>query len=305
MNTLVALTARCVGVAALLCTGIGEASAQSMLTIRSPTGEERTFTEADSKFTLHGNGHFLAFTAGIDARLSESWWSIRLEAPEGETLRPGRYLNAGCITWARTGRLPGLEVTANNPVCKFPDGSDFVWGSFDIRQIAFDQDGKVTSIEATFVQRLETPNAPARTGMFRYNAAPLNFTVSAARGFPWGAISQSNHGDSSFFSLTGDTTGLVFEASVPRDQWRIRIAPPTGRLLAVGRYAALSAADANHAGLAVSRTVNDRTCLSTGDLNIEDVRVDTDGKISGLRASFLMRCSGFSTPLRGTIRYHL
>lgn len=305
MKTLVAVAAKFAGFAGLLLAGSGDAIAQSMLTIRSPSGESRTFTPDNSRFTLEGNSRSLYFTAGINVKMAGHWWEIKLEAPEGETLRPGRYLNVGCTGWARTGRAAGLGVTDNNPVCKLGN-HDAVWGSFDIRQISFAEDGRIKSVEATFVQRLESPAAPALTGTFRYDASPLQFQVAAGRNFPWGAISQDNYGDSSFFALSGDLTGLVYEASVPRDHWRIRIAPPTGRVLAPGRYATSDQADSSHAQMIVYRDLQySPRCASTGELKIEDLRLNDAGQVDGLRATFLMRCNGYPAPLRGTIRHNL
>ena len=308
MKTLVALAAKCVGLAVLLLAGSGEASAQSLLTIRDgATGEVRTFTSDNSSFGLSGDNRSVYFTAGISspvAALVGSWWSVKLEAPEGETLHPGQFANAGCPGWGRTGRAPGLQATDNNPVCRLSTG-DSVWGSFVIRQIGFAADGRVNSLEATFVQRVGSSIAPALTGTLRYNAGPMQFIAKAPREFPWGYINEDNLGDTSFFALTGTTGGLTYDASVMKDQWRIAIAPPTGTTLGVGRYSIRGQADASNARLFIARGLDGQACNPNGELEIQDIQVDADGQVTKLRATFVYRCPGSTAALRGTIRHRL
>ena len=308
MNMMLALAARLVVGASVVAVGIGQTQAQSLLSVRdTATGEARTFTPEDSSFSLSGNERSLYFTAGITSpgvQAQASWWAVQFEAPEGETLRPGQYLNAGCPFWGRTGRAPGLQVTANNPVCR-PSSGDSVWGSYVIRQIGFDAEGRVDSLEATFVQRQGGPTQPPLYGTLRYNARPLQFSARAASGFPWGRIAQDNFGDTSFFSLRGTPQGLVYDASVLKDQWRILIAPPIGTALESGRYRTAAVPDENTAQLFIWRGLNEETCNAVGELNVQGLETDGSGQVTALHATFLYRCPGSHQPLRGTIRHRL
>jgi len=291
--------------AACLAAGIGTAAAQSILSLHdAATGETSVYTPADSLFSLDGDGSALNFSASVNAFRAAAWY-LRMEAPEGERLAPGRYERAGCTFSLRTGRSPGLEVTDNNPVCR-PTSAPFdaVWGRFAIRQIAYDDAGRVTSLEAVFTQRVGSPTAPPLAGLLRYNAAPLSLAVTSDPGFAWGPIDQRNFGDTSLFSLKGDTTGgLQYQASVTKDLWSIAIQPPSGRTLRVGRYNTRSTADAGHAGFNVLRGHGPQGCSGTGRLEILGMDTDPAGNVLNLHATFEYRCNGAQAALRGTIHH--
>ena len=289
---------------ALLLAASGPASAQSILSIHDEaTGATRVFTPGDSRFSLSGDGRGL----NVAAEGPGGGWYLRFEAPEGQFLAPGRYDQAGCRFPLRMGRAPGLEVTDNNPACSYGLGADTLWGSFAIRQIAYDTAGKVTSLEALFTQRKGAPTAPALAGLVRYEARPLSLTLKSGAGFALGAIAQENHGDSGIFALEGTVSdGIHYSASVRKDTWRILIDPPTGRQLQVGRYTTRAFAGASHAGLLIVRGVGQPwRCADAeeGVLDIQAIRVNPAGTILGLRASFEYRCGGTRPALRGRIRF--
>lgn len=292
--------------------GIHEASAERLLTVRDhATGQTVTLTGEDAGFVIDGGGDGINIDVFAQspmlgpAFVNGSTWFMRFEAPPGELLKPGRYVNAGCPFAFRTGRAPSMQVTEDNPICR-PD-VDSIWGSFEIRQIAYDTSGKVASIELTFRQHSGSPDAPPLTGLLRLDADPLSFVIESDRRFAWGRISQRNFGDSSLFSLTGTTAGIDYTASVIKDHWSIAIAPPEGQLLQPGAtYTTRNFATGPHAGLVLLRGLGFQGCPdATGTMRVRGLRTDSAGNVTGLHADFEYRCAGSNAALRGTIRHHL
>lgn len=303
MNASLNLAAKSLGAVAILFAGMSQATAQSVLSIHDETtGATRVFTPDTATFSISGDGKAI----NVDVNDPGTGWFMRFEAPEGGTLAPGRYDDAGCRFPLRMGRAPGIEVTDNNPVCSFALGADTVWGSFVIRQITYDGAGNVASLEALFTQRKGSATAPALGGLIRYDARPMSLSLKSDRGFGWGAIAQDNHGDTSLFTFEGTTAdGVDYGASVRKDTWRVLIDPPTGKLLRIGRYRTRAAADSGHAGLLILRGLGlSPSCPTpTGVIDIQKLRVNSVGTILGLQASFEYRCGGSRAALRGTIRH--
>jgi hypothetical protein len=296
-----------------LFAGIHDASAERLLTVRDQaTGQSVTLTGADAGFVIDGSGDGVnidvfaqSLKAAAPGFVSGATWFMRFEAPPGETLRPGRYVKAGCPFALRTGRAPSMQVTEDNPVCR-PD-VDSIWGSFEIRQIAYDTAGKVTSIELTFKQHVGSPDAPPLTGLLRLDAQPLSLALESDRRFAWGRISQRHFGDTSLFTLTGTTAGVDYTASVIKDHWAITIAPPEGQLLEAGKtYTTRNFATGPHAGLVVLRGLGFQGCSdATGSLRVRGLNTDASGNVVGLHADFEYRCAGSTAALHGTIHHQL
>lgn len=303
MDAPLKLAAKSLGAAALLVAGTGHAPAQSVLSIHDEaSGATRVFTPDSATFSISGDGKAI----NVDVSDAGSTWLMRFEAPEGERLAPGRYDDAGCRFPLRLGRAPGIEVTDNNPVCSFALGTDTVWGSFVIRQITYDGAGNVLSLEALFTQRKGSATAPALGGLIRHDARPMSLSLKSGPAFAWGAIAQENHGDTSLFTFDGTSAdGVDYTASVRKDTWRVLIAPPTGKLLRVGRYRTRAAADSGNAGLRILRGLGlSPSCPDpSGLLDIQKMRVNSVGTILGLQATFEYRCGGSKAALRGTIRH--
>ena len=293
-----------------LMAGIDEASAERLLTVRDQaTGQTVTLTGENAGFTIDGDSNAVNIDVNAQslklgpAFVSGANWFMRFEAPPGGTLQPGRYANAGCPFQLRTGRVPSMQVTEDNPICR-PD-VDSIWGSFEIRQIAYDDAGKVASIELTFRQHAESPDAPPLTGLLRLDAEPLSLVLESDARFALGRVSQRHFGDTGLFSLTGTTTGLDYTASVIKDHWSISLAPPQGQVLEAGKtYTTRNFADGPHAGLLVLRGLGFQGCSeSIGTLRIRGLNTDAAGNILGLHADFEYRCDGSRAALRGTIRH--
>lgn len=296
--------------AAGLMSGIDEASAERLLTVRDhATGQIVTLTGENAGFTIDGDGS--AVNIDVNAQnlksgpgfVSGANWFMRFEAPPGETLQPGRYFNAGCPFALRTGRAPSMQVTEDNPICR-PD-VDSIWGSFEIRQIGYDDAGNVASIELTFRQHADSPDAPPWTGLLRLDTEPLSLVLDSDARFALGRVSQRHFGDTSLFSLTGTTAGLDYTASVIKDHWSISLTPPGGQVLEAGKtYTTRNFATGPHAGLLVLRGLGFQGCSeSIGTLRILGLRTDPSGNVLGLHADFEYRCDGARPALRGTIRH--
>lgn len=293
---LVAVTLAATG----MCAIPDHASAQSILSLHDQaTGTTQVFVPSDAypPFSVWGDG------STINVHVPPDYY-LHFEAPEGQKLAPGAYPGAGCRKPLRHGRAPGLEVTNNNPACGAEQ--DIQFGSFNIRQVAYDTSGEVESLEAVFIQRLGSPRAPALGGLVRIEARPLSFHLTSGADSGWGRQNQRHHGDTSLFSMEGSTAdGIVYEASGLKHKWSVLITPPHGRLLATGRYLTKSAPGSRHAGLKV--LLGDHETVEcpdpSGALRIQKVVADQHGTIQRLRASFEYRCAGRESVLRGVIRH--
>lgn len=290
--------------ASLLLAAAGQAAAQSVLSLHDEaTGTTQVFTPGDTRFFVSGDGSAI----NVAAEHPGGGWYLHFEAPDGQTLAPGRYADAGCRSPLRMGRAPGLEVTDNNPACSSGLGVDSVYGSFVIRQIHYNAAGNVVSLEALFTQRKGSATAPALGGFVRYEAAPLSFTVKSDPGFAWGAIDQISYGDTTLFTLDGTATeGMYYIASGQKETWKLLITPRTGQQLQARRYKTRGAADTAHAGLFIWRGLGARPmdCADpSGVLDIHTIRYSIFGVVLNLQADFVYRCGGTRPALRGTIRY--
>jgi hypothetical protein len=256
-------------------------------------GEHNSYTAADSSISIQGTSAYL--TVAIE-RGGESWF-VDLAAPRGETLHPGRYYDVERAVF-RTGRAPGLDVSGHGRGC------NEVWGSFSIRQISTDSAGRVTMLEATFVQNCESPLAPALKGTVKFHARPLAYAFKSDPGdFIGAGVSKSYYGDTSTFSLAGGKTTLRYNVSGQRDDWEADIKAPTGKILRPGSYNTTRFGGTGAAGLDVSG--DGRGCnTSTGTLTINRITFDAAGKVTTRNASFVQHCEGAAPALRGTIRYY-
>lgn len=254
-------------------------------------GQSAVITQADADFYILSTASYVEVRVNLPGQLG---WNIRLGPPAGTQWTPGRYFEAERAT-LRTGRAPGLEVFSPNGACAT------VWGEIGLRQIAFDSEGRVTSIEASFVQHCDNPDAPALAGVIRYKSPQLSFHLSSEAGaLTEAAISKTYYNDSSAFRVLGNLSFIDIGVSGQRDRWGAYIAAPTGKMLRPGTYDTKSAADPTHVGMYFfGDGIN---CdANSGRLVIRSVITDANRRISRLFAEFQQDCVGGS--VTGILHY--
>ncbi|GAA4445648.1 hypothetical protein [Phytohabitans houttuyneae] len=239
----------------------------------------------------------------INVTSDSAFWSISFAAPVDEELHPGIYPDAERAGF-QTGRAPGLDVSVGSGGC------NEVYGRFTIHQIAFDTEGTVTMLEASFVRRC-SPGAPAVSGDLRYNAFPLSYRYTLSDQEPTTPASHTYRGaTSTFFAQRFFTNSVRFDASGDRLRDTVEFSPPAGETLVVGRtyrdVQPVGQQDPGRAGLSVERF----SCRpTTGTFTIKELVYGSDGEPVALSATFTLRCTVYPTPenpneLKGTIHFH-
>lgn len=112
-------------------------------------------------------------------------WTLDLSAPAREQLVPGTYTGAARSPF-NPATAPGISLYGDGRGCN----QDF--GTFTIYEIASDNTGKLTKLNATFQQNCEQTSAPPLVGFVRFNAtvptpmpvlpAPLVARLTASTG---------------------------------------------------------------------------------------------------------------------------
>ncbi|WP_159079117.1 hypothetical protein [Plantactinospora sp. BC1] len=258
-------------------------------------GQTRDYQAPSADIRLSGTAGYV--TMRVDA--GSEWWTIELAAPNGDVLRPGRYLDAERAAF-RTGRSPGLDVSGTGRGC------NRVYGSFWIDQIGTAADGTVTLLDARFTQHCESETAPRLQGTVKFAAYPLSYRFASDAGdYIGGGVTKSYTNATSVFGLRGTASGVSFSVSGQRDYWSVELYPPAGQTLRVGTYTDAQRYPFNesgHPGLSVSG--NGRGCNTlTGEFTIREIAFDASGAVSALSATYVQHCEGGTPALRGTIRY--
>src|SRR4030088_1604163 len=114
------------------------------------SGQSKSFTPPNARFVVEP-GTAPDYVQLVVERGGD-YWSIDIAAPIGHALAVGTYDHAGELS-ARTGTTPILMVYGEGRACGRSTGS------FTITQIAFDQQGRLVALQATFVQRCVAPDA--------------------------------------------------------------------------------------------------------------------------------------------------
>ena len=258
-------------------------------------GQTRDYQAPAATIRLSGTAGYV--TMSVDA--GSEWWTIELAAPNGDVLRPGRYLDAERAAF-RTGRSPGLDVSGTGRGC------NQVHGNFWIDQIGVADDGTVTMLDARFTQHCESESAPRLQGTVKFAAYPLSYRFVSDNGdYIGGGITKSYTNALSVFGLTGTANGVSFSVSGQRDYWTVDLYPPAGETLRVGTYTDAQRHpfnEAGHPGLSVSG--NGRGCQTlTGQFTIREIAFDPSGAVIALFATYEQHCEGGTPALRGTIHY--
>jgi hypothetical protein len=100
------------------------------------------------------------------------WWSLDLQAPEGQTLQPGTY--TGATRYPFNDGNAGLSVDGNGRGC------NTLTGSFTIQSYQPGTNGDVAQMQASFEQHCEGAIAAARGTVTIGHPAPAPLTVGVA-----------------------------------------------------------------------------------------------------------------------------
>lgn len=195
------------------------AFAQTAVTI-VPTGADwvskgvaRTYTPSNATIQFDSTERNSIFVS-VNAN-NGSWWNIRIQAPFGETLRPGPYYFAE--RWPfQHGRAPALDYSGDGAGC------NQVFGTFAIRQILFDAAGQLVRLEANATHHCESDLSPAVGIGLVYRAPQLAFSIDAP---DLNRTGRNYYGDTSTFSLVNASpAAFQYKASGQRDKWTMTFA---------------------------------------------------------------------------------
>ncbi|MFH9423280.1 hypothetical protein [Streptomyces sp. NPDC017529] len=303
---------RSVGSAAVaLCTAaaLGGASATPAAAAAGPTpvtsyaytsvagdyigqGRAGTYREPAAEITMAGDAGY----ARVSVRAPGEWWEIDLAAPKGERLRPGVYRNAERAV-ARTGRSPGLDVWGNGRQC------NELYGQFTVDQVATDDTGAITLLDASYTQKCESATAPPLKGTVKYRALPLSYAYKSEPGDWIGQGKSATHlGATSTFTLqNAPEDGVGFAVEGKREEWTAEFRPPPGERLASGRTYQVTDAQGS-ARMDVSG--NHHGCnTTTGEFTVDRLYFADGGTPTGLAVRFKQFCDGSTAALTGTIHH--
>lgn len=180
-------------------------------------GKSLTYTNANATFTVTGDRtRVLVRVVGTDGKT----WNVRFKPRAGEFLRVHRFWQAEREGF-ETGHAPGMDFSGDGRSC------GDVYGDFGIRQIGFDAAGKVNLLEASVLQRCNTPDAPALAAVLMYRAPKLSFSVDTSPTSAFGGRSARLYNDLATFSFSG-TQLFLLRADGGTSYWHLMFQLPYG-----------------------------------------------------------------------------
>jgi hypothetical protein len=278
-------------------------------------GSEWRYTQANAGFQADYGRH--------DADPSSIWinldhtsdghgpWTVRLAAPRGRTLVPGRYVDAQRAPFRDPG-LPGIDVSGDGRGCNLIDGR------FVVREAEFTASGEVVRFAATFVQYCggyltalygavgigvpapaSFPKPPAPV------AASLSFRSDPGDFVGQGQTVRYSNGHNAVFHARRGPLGLSVTA-IPYAGpiWAVRLAAPGRRPPLPGVYEGAVRNPFEPPGVPGLDVSGDgRGCNKlSGRFTVSEGRYGPQGLIRGLRARFEQHCEGAAPALRGEVR---
>jgi len=266
-----------------LLLGASAASASTM-SVRYGNGPQTIF--ADGQFEVSGTTNSVSFNGNIDSYAQ--WIHGSFSAPSGDRMTRGTYLNAERDPF-KTGRAPGADAGYTGSGC------NEVWGDFTVRQIAHNDAGELTMLDAT-MNRACGPGGEPLTVVIKWKAPAYQFSMQQGD-----APMKTYLGNTSDMALYGTRQYAQYGVSGQRDDWYISMQAPTGGSFKVRNYA-VGNPDATHAGFGISG--NGYYCgVPTGTLTVNGVRYDAAGNMTGLNAVFVGSCGGW--PYKVVIRHYM
>ena len=135
-------------------------------------GRSETYSLGNSNWTATArlDGGAVDFRVDSVGPRSDSDWLLRLAAPVGERLQPGRrYSDAA--SFAAAG-VPGIAISGNGRFCG--------GGEFTVDEAAFGPNNALLRFSATFVLHCGNATGPSLTGSLQYTPGPLPLTLDPA-----------------------------------------------------------------------------------------------------------------------------
>lgn len=114
-------------------------------------GQSYSYTAPDDRIDLQGNASHV--TVGING-VNGDWWTIDLDAPDGEVLLAGRTYSATRYPFNDVGA--GLDLGGNGRGC------NTLTGTFTIEELALTAEGSPSTVRATFEQHCDEMTPAAR-----------------------------------------------------------------------------------------------------------------------------------------------
>jgi Divergent InlB B-repeat domain len=124
-------------------------------------GRSEVFSPANSQWKAGAfqNGNAVQLTIDSVGPKFSSTWALWFQAPDGESLQPGRRYAAASFSGPG---VPGFYVTGNGSFCG--------GGEFTVREVSFGPQSTVLRFAADFVLNCGNPSGPLLTGSVQYNS---------------------------------------------------------------------------------------------------------------------------------------
>ena len=124
-------------------------------------GLSEVLSPGNSRWTATSlqNGNGVAVRVESVGPVSDSYWTLRFQAPLGELLQNGPYTGAEDVPAAG---VPGLSISGNGQGCG--------GGQFTVRELSFDPQNAVLRFAVDFVLNCGSPSGPLLTGSLQYRS---------------------------------------------------------------------------------------------------------------------------------------
>ena len=136
----------------------------------------------------------------INFTSDENWWNLDFAAPENQTLSVGSYTNATRYPFQESNEN-GLSVSGSGRGCNTLEGQ------FEVLEISYDADGKLSSFAATFEQHCEKAD-PALFGTVSFNSSLSTPTTTVPDNVNITVDLKANSVDGPVTIKAGDTVNL-------------------------------------------------------------------------------------------------
>lgn len=292
----------------LLASVAGTSRADTLVTVFDPsTGQTETITDTTGTIAVTASREKVVVQATPAS--GGPGWAIWIQSPEDDVLHPGLFSEVTCAP-VPAGRAMGLHVSRGEQLCEY---FDTIYGWVSLRQLKFNPDGTLASLEMLFNQRVGSERAPATYGTVRYNANPMYARFQASKKSPFGLIDIEGHGDDSILRGSGRQDDFIHtHLSLPKQNWTSMIIPSRNQPIQTGRFPVMQSYTGTTWQLAVNRHMTPVRCPDeqpwSGWLDVKAIGVNPNPQnewyhYSGFWIEFEITCPGKNKqPLRGEVR---